>query len=164
MNKLRVFTAFFVSSLVFFFLYSFIAWLLTNFGITPYGKFVATFFKGRNPEEAKVFIAANQELFSKMLPAAVKFSNLVINPFVGLVTGTVAGLIIPTKKPSVAVIWSLVFAIPVFVLFWAKTGSDPLKAIYLGVLLIAFASGGFAGNRIISKIVKDKEGVDVQIG
>lgn len=150
-KKLKYFYAFFIGNLVFFFLNAFIAWALTYLKLSPYGRFVATFFKGRTSDEAKAFIEANRELFNQMLPPATHFSNIVISPTVGLVTGIVAGLILSSKKTSEGVIWSLVTVGPVAVIFWMKSAAEPYRVFYLALLLAITGVGGFIGTKIMSK-------------
>lgn len=153
-KKLRYFFAFFIGNLVFFFVYAFTTWALTMLKITPYGRFVATFFKGRSPDEAKVFIEANRELFNQMLPPATHFSNIVISPTVGLLTGIVAGLIISSKKTSEGVLWSLITVAPVAVVFWTKSAAEPYRLFYLALFLALAGTGGFIGTKIISNNAK----------
>lgn len=150
-KKLRYFYAFFVGILVFFFLYAFVTWALTFLKLTPYGRFVSTFFKGRTSDEAKAFIEANRELFNQMLPTATHFSNIVISPTVGLVNGIVVALILSAKKTSEGVIWSLVTVLPVAVMFWMKSSAEPYRAFYLALFLVITALGGFIGTKIMSK-------------
>lgn len=150
-KKLRYFFSFFVGNLVFFFLNAFINWALTFFRITPYGRFVATFFKGRTSDEAKVFIEANKELFNQMLPPATQFSNMVIIPTAGLVTGIVVGLIMAAKNTTTGVIWSLVTVAPLAVTFWVKSAGEPSRAFYVALFLVISGAGGFLGARIMAK-------------
>ncbi len=149
-KKLKYFYAFFIGNLVFFFLNAFIAWALTYLKLSPYGRFVATFFKGRTSDEAKAFIEANRELFNQMLPPATHFSYIVISPTVGLVTGIVAGLILSSKKTSEGVICSLVTVLPWAVMFWMKSAAEPYRAFYLALLLAITGVGGFIGTKIMS--------------
>lgn len=149
-KKLRYFFSFFVGILVFFFLYVFVTWALTFLKITPYGKFVATFFKGRTPDEAKAFIEANKDLFNQMLPAATHFSNIVISPTVGLVTGIVVGLIVSSRRALEGVVLSLATVTPVAVMFWMKLASDPYRVLYVGLFYVITGVGGFIGTRIIT--------------
>lgn len=150
-KKLRYFYAFFVGNLVFYFFYVFVLWALTFLKLSPYGRFVSTFFKGKTPDEAKAFIEANKELFNEMLPAANHFSNIVITPTVGLVTGIVVGLILSAKKTSEGVVWSLVTVLPAAVMFWMKSSAEPYRAFYLALFLAITALGGFIGTKIMSK-------------
>jgi len=154
-KKLKYFYSFFVGNLVFFFLYSFITWALTFLKITPYGRFVATFFKGKTSDEAKTFIEANKELFDQLLPAATNFSNIVISPTVGLVTGIVAGLILSAKKTSVGVIWSLVTILPVTFMFWSKSAAEPYRVVYIALFLFVTAVGGFIGTKLMSEKIAE---------
>lgn len=128
----------------------FICWVLTFLKIGPYGKFVATFIKGKTPDEAKAFAAANQELLSQMLPAASKFSNLFISPVSALLMGIIVGLIMYSKK-IYGVVWSLIIISVPAGLYWTKSASDPDRVFYFAILLIVAALGGLIGNVIASK-------------
>ncbi len=149
MNKpMKIFAAFFAGNLVFVFLYAGVCWVISRLQITPYGRFMATFFKDRNPQEAQAYIEANQPLFDKMLPEAARFSNLFITPSVGLVMGLVMGLIVSTKDRTTAVVWSLISALPITILFWVRSSGEPYRAPYLLLFVAVVAAGGFIGNAV----------------
>lgn len=160
-GKVKVFTAVFTGNMVFFFLYAAIAWGLTFLRITPYGKFVSAFFKGRTRDEAKAYMQANQETFNSMLAEAARFSNLFITPLVGFVMGAVVGLIIGPKRRA-CVIWSLISVAPLALLFLVKSGADPMRFAYLLLLLGFTALGGFAGSALSERLSHKKEAHDVQ--
>lgn len=163
MRRIRIFTAFFVGYIAFFLLYAFLTWVFTLLNITPYGRFVAAFFKGRKPEEARAYIEANKELFSMMLPRAVWFSNVFITPSVGFVLGLVIGLIATQKEnqaPSASLIWAFLSALPISIFFWVKSGADPNSAVYLALFLFVTGAGGLTGNRIAKKMLyKENQGL-----
>lgn len=150
-RKLRYFYAFFVGSLVFYFFYAFVLWALTTLKLSPYGRFVATFFKGKTSDEAKAFIEANKELFDQMLPAATHFSNIVITPTVGLAAGIVVGLILSARKATEGIVWSLVTVLPAAVMFWMKSSTEPYRAFYVALFLAITGLGGYIGTKIMSK-------------
>ncbi len=147
-KMMKLFAAFFTGNLVFVFFYAGICWLVSRLDVTPYGRFVNTFFKGRDPKQAQAYIEAHKALFDRMLPEAVHFSNLVITPFAGFVMGIIMGLIISTRDKTTAVIGSLVSAVPVTVLFWIKSGRELGTAPYLLLFLVVVAIGAFLGNAI----------------
>ncbi|MBI5642790.1 MAG: hypothetical protein HY954_04880 [Deltaproteobacteria bacterium] len=151
-RKVRIFFAFFAGNLFYFFFYSFLTWAFTALKITPYGRFVSTFFKGRTPDEAKEFIAGNHELFNELLPAAARFSNIVINPAAGVVLGIVAGMIMSSKGKSGSIIWSLIAAAPMAILFLAKAEGGAEKVLYLALFLLFSAAGGYIGDILIKRL------------
>lgn len=158
MKKTRYFAAVFTGNMVFFFLYAGLAWVLTLLNATPYGKFVNTFFRGRTREDAKAFMDANRVVFDQMLKDASFFSNIVLTPVVGLVTGLVVGAILyPNRKH--AVIWSFITVIPVSILLLAKSSGEPLKFLYFFMLLGAAALGGFIASTVLSKKLAEKNNV-----
>lgn len=154
----RKFTTVFAGNLVFFFLSSLITWVLGALGVTPYGRFVKTFFKGRTREEAQAFIDANRDLLAQMLPDAMRFSNLVIMPFSSLVTGIVAGLIISSahKEGGVkrGIIWSLITIAPMAAFLVGKAKGAPEVLAYLPLMAAAVALGGAIGGRLGEKMAK----------
>lgn len=143
----RAFAAIFAANLAFFFAYGAAAWLLTSLKATPYGRFVAEFFKGRSREEANAYIEANRAAFEEMMRDATAFSNLFMTPAVGLVMGFVAGIVIWRGKRAGAV-WALFAAIPPALLFMARPGGN---VAYLFLLLAAAALGGLAGGAVSAK-------------
>lgn len=158
MKKTRYFAAVFGGNMVFFFFYAALAWLLTLLDITPYGKFVSAFFKGRTKEDAKAFMEANRPLFDEMLKDAALFSNLVITPFVGLVTGLVVGAVLYSNRRN-AVIWSVLTVVPVSVLLLVKSSGDSLRFLYFIMLLAAAALGGYIGSALLNKKLSEKNNV-----
>ncbi len=155
-NKIRIFAAFFAGNMAFFFIYAFTCWALTALGVSPYGRFIAAFFKGRTSDEAKVFIAANQVLFDRMLPEASRFSNLFITPGVGLVMGVITGLIISAKDTKAGIIWPVVLTLPVAILFWTRSAGEPNRAFYFILLLALSSVGGLIGTIVSSKLSGEK--------
>lgn len=156
-KPIRVFAAVFTGMFTFFFFYAFIAWVTTKLAITPYGRFVATFFKGKTKEESKAFIEANKPMFDSMVVEATRFSNLCMTPLVGFVTGVVVGLIIPSRKVVHGVIWSLLTVAPIAGFFWFKSAAVPNRGLYLLLLLAATALGGLWGNRLSVRFIQKKE-------
>ncbi len=159
-NKIKIFAAAFAGNMAFFFIYAFVCWALTALDISPYGRFINAFFKGRTPEEANAFIAANQGLFNKMLPEASKFSSLVITPGVGLVMGIITGLIISSKDKFTGVVWPVILILPVSVLFWMRSGGEPGRPLYFILLLVFSGAGGLIGTLISSKFFAEKRNAD----
>ncbi len=143
----RNLTALFAGNLLLFFLFSLVLFVLTHFEVTPYGKFVAKFFKGRTPEESKAFIEANRELFNTMLPSARSFSNLYILPSLTFVMGFVAGLIADRNRPVVG----LLAALPLALLFMARQSGEPEKLFYVVMIFAASSVGAFAGGMLIER-------------
>lgn len=158
MKKTRYFTAVFAGNMVFFFFYAGLVWLLARLDITPYGKFVNAFFKGRTKEDAKAFMEANRPLFDEMLKDAAFFSNVAITPFVGLVTGIVAGAILYSNRRA-AVLWSVLTVVPVSVLLLVKSAGEPLRVLYFLMLLAAAALGGYIGSTLLNKRKSEKDNV-----
>lgn len=156
-KPIRVFAAVFTGMFTFFFFYAFIAWATTRLAITPYGRFVSTFFKGRTKEESKAFIEANKPMFDSMVVEATRFANFCMTPLVGFVTGIVVGLIIPSRKAVHGVIWSLLTVAPIAGFFWFKSATVPNRELYLLLLLAAAAVGGALGNRLSVKFIQQKE-------
>lgn len=161
-NKTRIFAAFFAGNMAFFFIYAFTCWALTAIGVTPYGRFIAAFFKGRTSDEAKAFIAANQALFDKMLPEASLFSNLVITPGVGLVMGVITGLIISARDLKTGIIWPMALALPVAILFWTRSSGEPYRAFYFLLLLALCGVGGLIGTLISSKYFQERKDASIR--
>ncbi|MBI5492688.1 MAG: hypothetical protein HY893_07130 [Deltaproteobacteria bacterium] len=161
-NKIRIFAAFFAGNMAFFFIYAFILWALTALKVSPYGRFMATFFKGRTSDEAKAFIAANQGLFDRMLPEASRFSNLFITPGVGLVMGVITGLIISAKNIKAGIIWPVVLTLPVAILFWTRSAGEPNRVFYFILLLALSGVGGLIGTLISSKYFQEKKDAAVE--
>lgn len=158
MKKTRYFAAVFTGNMVFFFLYAGVAWVLTLLNVTPYGKFVNTFFRGRTKEDAKAFMEANRVVFDQMLMDASFFANIVLTPFVGLVAGLVVGAILyPDRK--MAVVWSLITVIPVSILLLIKSSGEPLKLLYFLMLLGAAVLGGLIASSAVSKKLSEKKDV-----
>lgn len=158
MKKTRYFAAVFAGNMVFFFFYAGLAWLLSLLNITPYGRFVNAFFKGRTKEDAKAFMEANRPLFDEMLKDAAFFSNIAITPFVGLVTGLVAGAILYSNRRA-AVIWSVLTVVPVSALLLVKSAGEPLRFVYFLMLLGAAALGGYIGSSLLNKKLSEKNNV-----
>lgn len=160
----RGFIAFFVGNGVFFFFNAVVLWAITALDITPYGRFVARFFKGRTRDEAKEFIVGNKAVFDQMLPEAVRFSNLCILPVAALAMGVVVGLIMRPEKKVQGALWSVAFALPMAFMFISKSGaSDPYVILSLSLFLVAAAAGGLTGALAASRLgnKKDKEHGDV---
>ncbi|MFQ5736396.1 MAG: hypothetical protein ACE5GY_05985 [Thermodesulfobacteriota bacterium] len=158
MNKtMKIFAAFFAGNLVFAFLYSGVFWVVSRLDVTPYGRLMTTFFKGRTPQEAQAYIEAHQALFDRMLPEAARFSNLFVTPSVGFVMGLVMGLIISTKEWKTPVVWSFISVLPITVLFWIWSGGEPNRAAYLLFLLAATVAGGFIGNVISTSVLASRK-------
>lgn len=163
MKKLKVlFIAFFAGNMLSLFVYALILWVVTNFNITPYGRFVSTFFKGKTPEEAKAYMETNKDLFNKMLPDATHFSNFCITPSVGLFMGFVVGAITATEKDFASVrhgfLLSVFTAVPFAALFWVKAGAVP-ALLFLGIVGV----GGVIGNRAFLAIKSKFEKGDDKI-
>lgn len=158
MKKTRYFAAVFAGNMVFFFFYAGLAWLLSLLNATPYGKFVNTFFKGRTKEDAKAFMEANKVVFDSMLKDAAFFSNVVITPSVGLVTGFVAGAILYSNRRA-AVIWSVLTVVPVSALLLVKSSGDPFRFVYFLMLIVAAALGGYIGSSLLNKKLSEKNDV-----
>jgi len=150
-RPMKLFAAFFAGNITFIFLYASACWFISRLGITPYGRFMQAFFKGRSPEEAQAYIDANKPLFDLMMPQAAHFSNMVITPTVGLVAGIVIGLVVSTRDTKTAPVWSFVTIIPVLVVFWFWLSGDPFRGRYLLMLIIAVVGGGFIGNAISTR-------------
>lgn len=152
--KKRIFAALFAGNLLFFFFYAGLAWALTYFKITPYGRFVAEFFKGRTREGAKEYIEANKALFDTMLMDAARYANLVLTPFAGFVMGLLVGAVLSDNRKR-AVVWSVIAALPAAVLFVAKSGGEITNIAYLPIFLIAAAVGGFLGSLALNRGKKE---------
>ncbi|HBG47063.1 MAG TPA: hypothetical protein DDW94_08750 [Deltaproteobacteria bacterium] len=150
MKKTRIFAAVFAGNMLFFFFYAGVAWALTFFNITPYGRFVAEFFKGRTKEAAKEHMEANRELFESMLKEASTFANLVLTPLAGFVMGVLIGVILSKNRRS-AIVWSLLAAAPVSIIFLVKSGGGLSSFIYLAFFLVVTALGGLFGSSIVKK-------------
>lgn len=159
-SKKKIFAAFFAGNLVFFFFYSLVLWLLTVFKVSPYGRFVSTFFKGRTKDDAKAFIEANKALFDQMLPEAVSFSNLCVMPLVGFVTGVLAGMIMAPEKKQGGAFWGFLVVLPVSLMFVIKSGINPGAFGALALLWVFTAAGGIIGAGAIKSL--KKESGDVQ--
>lgn len=158
MKKTRYFAAVFTGNMLFFFLYAGLAWVLTLLNVTPYGKFVNTFFKGRTKEDAKAFMDANKVVFEQMLSDASFFSNVVLTPFVGLVTGLVVGAILyPNRK--MAVLWSFITVVPVSILLLVKSSGIPFKFVYFLMLLASAVIGAFVSSTVLGKKLSEKKNV-----
>lgn len=150
-KRLRIFAAFFAGNIFFFFVFSLVLWLLTRYEISPYGRFVATFFKDRKPEEAKAAIEANQALFDELLPQAVRFSDLFVMPAVGFLMGFIVGAIMRGRQWYAGAVWALIIAGPVSILFLARSAGNE-KLLYLAVFLALTAIGGVVGNAAANKV------------
>ena len=149
-KRLRIFAAFFAGNIFFFFLSSLVLWLLTRYEISPYGRFVATFFKGRKPEEAQAAIDANKALFDALLPQAVRFSDLFVMPAVGFLMGCIVGAIMRGSRWYAGPVWALIIAGPVSIFFLVRSeGAERFP--YLAVFLALIALGGFAGNAFANR-------------
>lgn len=148
MNKLRVFVAFAVSNFAFVGIYSAACGVITFFNVTPYGIFVSKFFKGRTADEAKAYIEANKELYTIMMPEAVRFSNAFITPLAGFIMGLIAGAILATADKDRSIkrgaVWSAITALPLTALYLAKSKGEPHGAIVYIVLFLAVATAGGA--------------------
>ncbi|HHL40674.1 MAG TPA: hypothetical protein ENJ37_09230 [Deltaproteobacteria bacterium] len=139
----RTLAALFVGNLVYFFVFALVCWLLTRFDVTPYGQFVAKFFKGRGKDEIEVFIKDNRELFETMMPAARAFANTYIMPSVAVVTGMVVGLVTGSR----GMLTAAVTVLPVAVLFWIRE-PDTNRVFFIALLLLCAALGGAAGGAL----------------
>ncbi|MBI5453023.1 MAG: hypothetical protein HY956_00175 [Deltaproteobacteria bacterium] len=149
-KRLRIFAAFFAGNIFFFFVFSLVLWLLTRYEISPYGRFVAAFFKGRKPEEAKAAIEANQALFDELLPEAVRFSDLFVMPAVGFLMGGIVGAIMRGRQWYAGAVWALIVAGPVSIFFLARSAGNE-KFLHLAVFLALTAIGGVVGNAAANK-------------
>lgn len=158
MKKTRYFAAVFAGNMVFFFFYALVAWVLTLLDATPYGRFVNEFFRGRTKEEAAAYMEANRPLFDGMLRDAALFSNFVITPVVGLVTGLVAGAILYSNRRN-AVMWSVLTVVPVSALLLVKSAGDPLRPLYPVLLVGSAALGGFIGSALLNKKLSENRNV-----
>ncbi|HEY4707944.1 MAG TPA: hypothetical protein VII64_10835 [Thermodesulfobacteriota bacterium] len=152
--KKRIFAALFAGNLLFFFFYAGLAWALTYFKITPYGRFVAEFFKGRTREGATEYVQANKALFDSMLIDAARFANLVLTPLAGFVMGLLVGAVLFDNRRR-AVVWSVIAALPAAALFLAKSGGEMANIAYLPVFLIATALGGLLGSLALNRGMKE---------
>lgn len=159
MKKTRVFAALFAGNMFFFLFYAGLAWALAFFNVTPYGRFVAAFFKGRTREAANGHIAANRALFDSMMKDAASFANLALTPLAGFLMGVLVGAILSENR-KLGVIWSVVAAAPVSVLFLVKSGSGPATLPYLALLLAATALGGLLGGSLKKKGPEEAPHVD----
>lgn len=153
--KKRIFAALFAGNLLFFFFYAGLAWVLTYFKITPYGRFVAEFFKGRTREGANEYIEANRALFDSMLMDAARFANIVLTPLSGFVMGLLVGAVLFDNRKR-AVVWSIIAALPAAILFVAKSGGEMANIAYLPIFIIATAVGGFLGSLALSRGRKEE--------
>lgn len=160
MKKTRIFAAVFGGNLVFVFFNAAIAWALAFFNITPYGRFVAAFFRGRTREEAAARIGSEKALFDSMLAEASTFANLFLTPVSGFVMGFFAGAML-AKNRRLAIVWSVLAASPLSVFFLVKAGGGPERLMYLALFLAMTALGGIAGSAVFGKNKKETADVDV---
>ncbi|OGP22133.1 MAG: hypothetical protein A2054_04795 [Deltaproteobacteria bacterium GWA2_55_10] len=152
--KKRIFAALFAGNLLFFFFYAGLAWALTYFKITPYGRFVAEFFKGRTREGATEYIQANKALFDSMLMDAARFANIVLTPLAGFVMGLLVGAVLSADRKK-ALIWSVIAALPAALLFVVKSGGEITNIAYLPLFLGATALGGVLGSLALNRGKKE---------
>jgi hypothetical protein len=158
MKKTRFFAAVFAGNMVFFSMYAAAAWLFAFLDITPYGRFVNAFYRGRTAEEASAFMEANRVLYDVMLKDAAFFSSVVISPFVGLAAGFAAGVILHANRRG-ALLWSVLTVVPVSALLLVKSAGDPLRFLYLVMLVAAAALGGYLGSAALNKNNSEKNNV-----
>ena len=154
MNRpMKLFASFFAGNIVFAFLYAAVCWFVSRLDITPYGRFMTVFFKGRTPAEAQAYIDANRALFERMMPEAAQFSNMVVTPSVGLVMGLVIGLIVATRDWTTALWWSFITVMPVTAIFWFWSAGQDGRARYLLLLVAVTMAGAFVGNAVSTRIL-----------
>ncbi|MBI5561894.1 MAG: hypothetical protein HY894_03440 [Deltaproteobacteria bacterium] len=146
----RIFTALFAGYMAFFFIHAAVNSLLVALGITPYGRFVAQFYKGRSKEEATAFIEANRALYDAMLPAATAFIDLAVTPAVGLIAGMIIGAITATAWRS-GLKWTVIASAPVLLFFWGRSERDAMGIVHAAMLFALMTAGGFAGDRLARK-------------
>jgi hypothetical protein len=158
MKKTRCFIAVFAGNMVFFSLYAAAAWLFALLDITPYGRFVNAFYRGRTAEEASAFMEANRVLYDVMLKDAAFFSSVIISPLVGLAAGFVAGAILHSNRRA-ALLWSVLMVVPVSALLLVKSSGDPLRFLYLFMLIVSAALGGYLGSTSLNKNNSEKNNV-----
>ena len=137
----RNLAALFVGYLLFFFVFSFTCWLVTFLEVTPYGRFMATFFKGRTPEEIKAILEAKTASFREAFFEAKRFSNFYMLPGVVFVTGSVVGIISKVSAPGIG----LVFSIPISLFFWIKSGDETDTIACILLIIGASVAGATAG-------------------
>lgn len=160
MKKTRIFAAVFGANLLFVFFNAAISWALAFFNITPYGRFVAAFFRGRTREETAARIESDRALFGSMLAEASTFANLFLTPASGFVMGLFAGAML-AKKRRLAAIWSIFAALPLSLFFLVKSGGGHERFLYLILFIAMTALGGLAGSAIFGKKKKETADVDV---
>ncbi|MBW7957365.1 MAG: hypothetical protein H3C68_05675 [Deltaproteobacteria bacterium] len=163
-TKTRIFAAVLGGNLIFVFFNAAIAWTLAFFNVTPYGRFVAAFFRGRTREEVAARIGSDRALFDSMLAEASSFANLFLTPVSGFVMGLFAGAML-AKNRRLAVIWSVLAALPLSLFFIMKSGGGHEKFLYLVLFIAVTALGGLAGSAFFVKATskKKKETADVDL-
>lgn len=157
--KTRIFAAVFGGNLLFVFFNAAIAWALAFFDITPYGRFVAAFFRGRTREEAAARIESERALFDSMLAEASSFANLFLTPLSGFVMGLFAGAVL-AKDRKLAIVWSIFAAAPLSAFFLFKSGGGTESLPYLALFIAMTALGGIIGSALANK-KKEPAHVDI---
>lgn len=150
---MKLFASFFAGNIVFAFLYAAVCWFTSRLDVTPYGRFMTAFFRGRTPEEAQAHIEANMALFERMMVDAAHFSNMVVAPSVGLVMGLVIGLIVSEKDWTAPLWWSFITVMPVTIIFWLWSAGQDGRAGHLLLLVAVVMAGAFIGNAISTRVL-----------
>lgn len=149
-TKTRIFAAVFGGNLVFVFFNAAISWALASFNVTPYGRFVSAFFKGRTREETASLMEADRAIFDSMLAEASSFANLFITPAAGFMMGLFAGAVMG-KDRKLSLIWSALAALPLSLFFVMKSGGWQERSLYLVLFIVSTALGGLAGSVIFNR-------------